>query len=96
MAYTEKSHSRDAKSQRSAQSICERPRKKAKILLDDDSDYGATRSGEIPREDEGKSSGDHILAVNQEYAQKFEHNKKREELQRRVYNIPYKAHKVLG
>lgn len=95
MAYTDKSHSRDTKRQSSAQSICERPRKKAKILLDDDSDYGASGSGEIPGEDEGKSSGDHILAVNQEYAQKFEHNKKREELQRRVYNVPYIANKVL-
>lgn len=95
MAYTEKSHSRDGKRQSSAQSSCERPRKKAKILLDDDSDYGASGSGEISG-DEGKSSGDHILAVNQEYAQKFEHNKKREELQRRVYNVPYIANKVLG
>ncbi len=96
MAYTDKSHSRDTKRQSSAQSICERPRKKAKILLDDDSDYGVSGSGEIPGEDEGKSSGDHILAVNHEYAQKFEHNKKREELQRRVYNVPYIANKVLG
>lgn len=84
MAYTEKSHSRDTKRQGSAQSTCERPRKKAKILLDDDSDNVERGRGEIFSEDEGKSSGDHILAVNQEYAQKFEHNKKREELQRRA------------
>lgn len=65
-------------------------------MLDDGSDNSASGSGEIPGEEEEKSSGDHILAVNQEYAQKFEHNKKREELQRRVYNVPYIAYKVLG
>lgn len=96
MAYTEKFHSRDAKRQGSAQSTFERPKKKAKVLLDDDSDYGASGPGGISSEYEGKSSGDHILAVNQEYAQRFEHNKKREELQRRAYNVAYIAHKVLG
>lgn len=96
MTYTEKSNSRNARGQSSAQSTCERSRKRAKILLDDDSDDEASGSGGISVEEGGNSSGDHILAVNQEYAQKFEHNKKREELQRRVYNVPYIVHKVLG
>lgn len=96
MTYTEKSHSRDAERENSAQSICERPRKKAKILLDDDSDDSARGSGGSLVEEERNSSGDDILAVNKEYAQKFEHNKKREELQRCVYNVPYIVRKVLG
>ena len=95
MTCPEQSHLRDAKRQNSA-SIRERPRKKVKTLLGDDSDDGASGSGEIPLEEGGNSSGSHILAVNQEYAQRFEYNKTREELQRRVYNASHLAHKSLS
>lgn len=95
MTYTGKPHSRDANRQGSALSTSEPPRKKAKLLLHDDSDDGASESGGITVEEKGKSSGDHILGVNQEYAQKFEHNKKREELQRRVYSVLH-HHRSLG
>ena len=95
MTYTGKTPSKDVRRQGSVLSTSERPRKKAKILLDDDSDDGASESGGISVEEEGKPSDDHILGVNQEYAQRFEHNKKREELQRRVYNVPHR-HRSLG
>lgn len=95
MTYTGKHPSKNVTRPGSVLSTSERPRKKAKILLDDDSDDGTSESGGISVEEEGKPSGDHILGVNQEYAQRFEHNKKREELQRRVYNVPHR-HRSLG
>lgn len=64
-----------------------RPRKKTKTLLEDDSE-GDGSLDSYPREASTKpdhsSSNGHILATNQEFAQRFEHNKKREERQRRA------------
>lgn len=95
MTYTGNPPPKDVRRQGSVLSTSERPRKKAKILLDDDSDDGTSESRGIPVEEEGKPSGDHILGLNQEYAQRFEHNKKREELQQRVYNVPHR-HRSFG
>lgn len=64
-----------------------RPRKKTNILLEDDSEGEGSLdsySTEIAAKSDNSSSNDHILAINQEFAQRFEHNKKREERQRRT------------
>ena len=70
----------------------ERPQKKSKILLSDDgSSDNDERSASGHYEGQGTSSGDqyaeNIITVNQEYARRFEHNKKREERQRRGWNL---------
>ena len=68
----------------------QRPRKKTKVLLEDDSE-GDGSHGSYSRENSAKvdnsSSNEHILAINQEFAQRFEHNKKREERQRRASHL---------
>lgn len=58
----------------------EPPSKKARKLLDDDSasDSG-DESGGVPI---GKQSEDDGFMINEEYAHRFEHNKKREEMQK--------------
>lgn len=64
-----------------------RPRKKTKILLEDDSEGEGSLdsySTEVSAKSDNSSSNDHILAINQEFAQRFEHNKEREERQRRT------------
>lgn len=66
------------------------PRKKTKVLLEDDSE-GDDSHGSYSRENSAKldnsPSNKHILAINQEFAQRFEHNKKREERQRRASHL---------
>ena len=56
----------------------EPPSKKARKLLDDDSDSG-DESGGVPI---GKQSDVDSFKINEEYARRFEHNKKREEIQK--------------
>lgn len=56
----------------------EPPSKKARKLLDDDSDSG-DESGGVPI---GKQSDADSFQINEEYARRFEHNKKREEMQK--------------
>lgn len=58
----------------------EPPSKKARKLLDDDSasDSG-DESGGVPI---GKQSEDDSFNINEEYARRFEYNKKREEMQK--------------
>ncbi len=66
----------------------ERPTKRLKALLeeDDTSDEEDSVSdsdgGVLARNDDSGSSG-HGFKVNHEFARRFEHNKKREELQKR-------------
>ena len=64
-----------------------RPRKRTKTLLDEDSsssssndDHNSSRDAEVA--DDKSSSNGHGFTINQEYAQRFEHNKKREEQQK--------------
>lgn len=57
----------------------EPPSKKARKLLDDDSSSDSgDESGGVPI---GKQS-DSAFKVNEDYARRFEHNKKREEMQK--------------
>lgn len=68
----------------------ERPHKKMKALLEDDespADERCTSSiatGIPITEDASQANGDGFT-VNQEFARRFEHNKKREELQKCKY-----------
>ncbi|MCJ1465120.1 KRRI-Interacting protein 1 [Pseudocyphellaria aurata] len=60
------------------------PRKKTKTLLEDDSEGFGSPDGyskENSADPDNYASKNHILAINQEFAQRFEHNKKREERQ---------------
>ncbi len=64
-----------------------RPQKKAKALLEEDDisiedDSSASNAGSISlREKDYKANG-RVFRVNEEFARRFEHNKKREELHR--------------
>lgn len=61
----------------------EPPSKKMRKLLDDDSsDSGDDAGGVLV----GKQSPDSSFKVNEDYARRFEHNKKREEVQKRMCN----------
>jgi len=56
------------------------PAKRTKLLSDDEgSDVEGTFDGGVPLAD------NNILNINKDFAQRFEHNKKREEKQRRTY-----------
>ena len=60
-----------------------RPQKRIKTLLDEDSsssdDHSSFRDAEVGQHT--SSSNGHGFTINQEYARRFEHNKKREEQQ---------------
>jgi len=65
----------------------ERPQKRIKSLLDEDDSSGDGRStasgaGGVMVSDKKSFSNRNSLTVNQEFARRFEHNKKREELQK--------------
>lgn len=61
----------------------EPPSKKSRKLLDDESSSDpGDESGGVPI---GKQSEDLGFKVNEDYARRFEHNKKREELQKRMF-----------
>ena len=61
-----------------------RPQKRIKTLLEEDSssndDHHSSRDAEVGQ-DKSSSKG-HGFTINQEYARRFEHNKKREEQQK--------------
>lgn len=62
------------------------PAKKAKILLDDNTDEESfSRESEYLGSNLKPLNG-HVLAINQDFANRFEHNKKREERQQRKFN----------
>lgn len=70
-----------------------RPQKRTKILLDEDSssngEDSSSRAAEgISREQDYYASNAHGFTINQEYARRFEHNKKREEQQKCQWNVP--------
>lgn len=80
----------DVKKRSPASNPSDRPQKRTKILLDESSDEDDSLhsySGGISVKHESGPTTDHVLAVNQEFAQRFEHNKKREELQRRAFSL---------
>ena len=65
----------------------ERPQKRIKALLEEDDtsseDGGSPNdAGGVPVDDGKPSVNGHGLTINEEYARRFEHNKKREELQK--------------
>ena len=66
----------------------QRPQKKSRALLEDEDtsaeeDTASTNFGAVLVQ-EGKSSSDvDVFTVNQNFARRFEHNKRREELQKR-------------
>lgn len=62
----------------------EPPAKKPRKLLDDDSSSDSgDESGGVPITDQSEPG----FKINEEYARRFEHNKKREELQKRMYSL---------
>lgn len=54
------------------------PSKKSRKLLDDSSSDSEDESGGVPISNE-----DVVFKINEDYARRFEHNKKREEMQQR-------------
>ena len=70
-----------------------RPQKRTKTLLNEDdssdSEDSSSRAtqGILQEQNEHKFNG-HGFTINQEYARRFEHNKKREEQQKREWKIP--------
>ena len=66
----------------------ERPAKRLKVLLEEDDlsngeDKVSAHGDEVPVLKEESERGSLEFKVNQEFAKRFEHNKKREELQKR-------------
>ena len=65
----------------------ESPPKKVNLLQDDDlsdSDSEKSESGKDTQQDDVLSAQGLGFSINQDYARRFEHNKKREELHRRT------------
>ena len=70
-----------------------RPQKRTKTLLNEDSssegEDSSSRATQVisQEQDEYKSNG-HGFTINQEYARRFEYNKKREEQQKCEWRVP--------
>ena len=70
----------------------ERPTKRLKALLEEDEtsneeDSVFSNDGAVPMRNVKQSPSNHGFKVNQEFARRFEHNKKREELHKREESI---------
>ena len=67
----------------------ERPSKRARLLLEDSASEGT--DGENPADlntnSQNRSHAKKLFKINTQYARRFEHNKKREELQRCSFPI---------
>ncbi len=61
----------------------QRPAKRAKILLDDSGSEEGSDAQSLHAEVSNSDAHPSSFKVNEEYAKRFEHNKKREELQSR-------------
>lgn len=61
------------------QATMERPSKKMRTLMDDDSSDSGDESGGVPIHNK---SSDASFKINEDYARRFEYNKKREEVQK--------------
>ena len=69
----------------------ERPEKKIKALLEDETsgeDSASDVSGGVPLERSVSPINQSGFTINQDFARRFEHNKKREELQKRTCDLP--------
>ena len=78
----------DAKRPNAEQSEGERPAKRLKALLEEDDlsngeDEVSSHRNQVPVLKDEMESGSSGFKVNQEFAKRFEHNKKREELHKR-------------
>lgn len=70
--------------------IMEPPSKKSRTLLDDDSSSDSgNESGGVPID-----NTNYDFKINEEYARRFEYNKKREERQQCMYALPFFLSKV--
>ena len=82
----------DAKRQR-AEPVEDRPSKRLKALLEeDDSSYEEaekTSGHDSTVQDDESATGDHSFRINHDFARRFEHNKKRDELHKREYCLLY-------
>lgn len=63
-----------------------RPEKRARVLLSEDSDGESETSADENQTASARDSRNYVLSVNEDFARRFEHNKKREELQQRTSN----------
>lgn len=63
------------------------PRKRSRVLLEDESledeETNHHSAANMPSKDQGIRTTGNAFVINQEFARRFEHNKKREELQQR-------------
>ena len=77
----------DSKRQDPEQVESERPTKRLKALLGEndnsDNDDLSSEEGELPLRNKRTETGVHGFKVNHDFARRFEHNKKREELHKR-------------
>ena len=67
----------------------ERPGKRIKPLLEDDTsdeDSESSATGGVPLGRSTSPPNENGFTINQDFAKRFEHNKKREELQKRLWN----------
>ena len=64
-----------------------RPEKRARVLLSDDSDGEGSTDGHRTgtARDSEVLANDYVLSVNKDFAKRFEYNKKRQEVQQRKY-----------
>lgn len=59
--------------------------KRTKVLLEDNADEDTHSKKPITSENALTDVNEHVLSVNQDFARRFEHNKRREELQQRQF-----------
>lgn len=70
------------------------PQKRTKLLLDNESsDKDSDSSGGVSINEDGKNIATNGFTVNQDFARRFEHNKKREELHRCTFPCLLLSHK---
>lgn len=69
------------------------PERQSKMTLMDDSSSDSS-SDEDGGEDGGAKLDESIFKINEDYAKRFEHNKKREEMQRCTYFLPIEIYPI--
>lgn len=77
----------------------QQPRKKVKLLLEEDSfdqeQDPTSESDSVPTAKDQKVREIHGLTINKDFARRFEHNKQREELHRRKSTLPLFVEAIL-
>lgn len=84
------SQSRGAKRQISASGEDDRPAKQSKLSLEisfNENDSVMSGLEDLNGAQNGEPASNYVLAVNQSFARRFEHNKRREELQQRMFGF---------